>query len=85
MTQFIKEFGILDLNLQNEIISICGKYTNDLDQSQLYSSVEEKKFVDLDKRSSKYKSIVDNELFDSVDKLVKILNGKDKFYEYKII
>lgn len=87
MTQFIKEYGILNEELQKHIISLVSEYilVQELEQSQLYSSTEEKKFIDLNKRKSRYKSIVDTKLFDSVEKLIKYLNRIDQYYDYKLI
>ena len=87
MTQFIKELGVINLELQTQIIELALKQisNSELEQSQLYSSNSESKFVDLDKRNSKFKAIVNDELFDTVERLIKILNKQDKFYDFRLV
>jgi hypothetical protein len=85
MAQHIKEFGIINENIQNKVIEVARKYITDLQPSQLYSSLEQEKFIDLEERSSKYTAIVKQDLFEAVEKLIKCLNEKDKYYDYKLV
>lgn len=89
MSQFIKEFGIIDLEQQKTLITLVKKYieTNSipLQPSQLYSSLEEKKFVDVEKRKSKYTAIVDDGIFSAAKHLVQKLNSIDKQYDFKLV
>ena len=85
MSQYIKEFGVVDNDLQTNIIRIVNKYNKDLEQSLLYSASEDKKFIDLDKRSSKFKAIINEELFDATELLINKINTIDKYYDYKLV
>ena len=54
MAQFIKELGIVDSTLTDKITSYVLANKNKFTTSLLYSSTDEKKFVDKDKRAYKY-------------------------------
>ena len=90
MSQFIKEFGVINLELQTQIVNLVKHHLKananpELEQSQLYSGQTETKFVDLEKRNSKYKAIVNEDVFDSCDRLIKIINEKDSFYDFQLV
>lgn len=85
MNHYIKEFPVLDQQVQNDISKYINSNKSDLLQSELYWSIQDKKFVDIDERSSKYKTFADKKLFDLVEKFISILNTKDDYYNYLLI
>jgi hypothetical protein len=85
MTHYIKELGIIDEALEHDIIHTVRQNIDSLEFSQLYSVSDKTKFVDLTKRSSKYKAIVNDKLFKLVELLVKKITKNDKSYDYKLI
>ena len=83
---FVKEFGILDLAIQNEItrlINSDGEKT--FETSRLYSTAEETLLVDHDIRSSQYKTFSDKKLFDLADSLIIELNKRDLNNDYLLV
>lgn len=85
MSQFIKEFGIIDNEIQKNIIEYIKKDESEFSPSQLYVPADEKKIIDVDKRQSAFKAIVKKELFELADKLIQKLNIIDTFSEYTLI
>lgn len=85
MTNFIRELPILNKEIQDKVYEYVEKNTQDLKTSELYSSVEDKKFVDLDKRSSKFKTFSEPFLFDKIEQLVKEINKLDDYYSFTLV
>jgi hypothetical protein len=85
MANNIKELGIINEEIQNKIYNVVKNHISNLEQSQLYSPAIEKKYIDLEKRSSKYKAIIDKSLFTLVDELIYKLNEMDNHCKYKLI
>ena len=87
MAQFIKEFEYIDNSIQQQIEDYVRTYliTNQLEQSQLYSPIVGEKFIDTDKRSSKYIAIKENELFTLCNELIQELNRIDNCYSYHLV
>lgn len=82
MSQFIKEFGIIDTTIQDKLFTIIKEDNTVFETSQLYSSDEDKKFIDVEKRSSQFRLIIDNKAFDLVDKILEKINKLDTLYNY---
>ena len=55
------------------------------EQSKLFLSDTKEKIVDEDKRRSKYRAIVDGELFDLAENLVQHLSSLDKEKDYLLV
>ena len=85
MTQYIKEYGIIDESIQSSIIEFIKNDKTPLTPSELYIPINEKKIIDIDKRVSQFKTIVNNELFNLFDKLIVEINKIDKFYNYSLV
>jgi hypothetical protein len=85
MSQFIKEFGIINEVVSDEIINYVQKDKGDFQQSLLYIPTIDEKVVDVEKRNSTFKTISDSILFDIFDKLINSINEKDKFFEYSLV
>lgn len=84
MSQFIKEFGVIDQTIQNDLFDLIKKDKTDFQKSQLYSSTEDKKFIDVDKRSSQFRLIISKESFDLVESLLEKINELDKTMDYTL-
>ena len=69
----INEYGIIDEGhetLLNEIIGIVQNDTKPFQKSELYSPSKEKKFIDEDKRTSIFKTIKNQQLFELIDHVI---------------
>jgi len=86
-TPFIKEFGIIDNSLQNDIIEYIKQYKGEFQSSKLYSSTQDKKFIDLDERKSNFREITDVKLFNLIDLYIEKLNkiDFDKSHDYALV
>jgi hypothetical protein len=82
MTQYIKEYGIIDDEIQTLIEDYIRADKRPLTKSELYVPMNDKKIIDEDKRVSYFKTFVDKKLFALVDILIEKLNKKDKYYNY---
>lgn len=82
MSNFIKEFGIVDQKIQDQLFGLIKDDQTTFQQSQLYSSVKDQKYVDTDERSSKYRLITNKKAFHLVDQLIKKINKCDKNMNY---
>jgi hypothetical protein len=85
MSQYIKEFGIINESVTDQIIEHIKNDKQDMELSQLYSSVEDAKFIDKEKRLSVFKTINDVELFSLFDELIVDINSLDKSNDYQIV
>src|SRR5579872_3039378 len=85
MSQFIKEFGIIDEEIVTSIINTVKNDTGILSTSEMYDSNEETIVIDLEKRSSKFKTIVDDSLFKLFDQLILRLNKIDRCNNYSVV
>lgn len=82
MAQFIKEFENFEIE---NIKKIVYGDQRSLKQSELYSSVSETKFIDTEKRSSKYKLFTSFELFEEMEKIVNVINGEDEVCSFSLV
>lgn len=82
MSQFIKEFGIVDEKIQDQLFDIVLKDGSKFQTSQLYSSKKQEKFVDFEERSSQYRLITSSEAFDVAELLVRKINIMDEKTSY---
>lgn len=85
MAQFLKEFDIIDGEVQEALYAAVRANPAPMQDSQLYSSLEKEKFIDLDKRLSQFKAITDPALFQLGDKLIKKLSTMDDEYNYTLV
>jgi len=74
MCEYVKEFSIIDNNLQNKIIKYVEQYNGDFSSSLLYNRIKKKEVMYLQKRKSEFRTIIKDELFDLVDKYVELIN-----------
>lgn len=85
MSQYIKEFGIVDKELTTKIVDYVTNDSSPFEKSQLYNSEIGKKFIDTDKRSSIYKTITNNDLFSLFDSILDKINIMDEVNNYHIV
>jgi hypothetical protein len=81
----IKEFGIIDNIIIDQIIRIVKDDNNDFDKSLLYSTTKKEKFVDENERTSSFKLLKDEALFDKFEKLLEKISSTDKIYDYMLV
>jgi hypothetical protein len=81
----IKEFGIIDNNIIDQIIKNVKDDNNDFDKSLLYSTKKKEKFVDENERTSSFKLLVSEALFDKFEKLLEKISFADKIYDYMLV
>lgn len=67
-----------------ELQKILAANDSPFETSELYSSVQDAKIVDVDKRKSVYRLFQDKEIFDLVDQTVQWLNKSDEEYSYQL-
>ncbi|AYV81372.1 MAG: hypothetical protein Harvfovirus30_4 [Harvfovirus sp.] len=82
MSQFIKEYGIIDQTIEDKLFSLVKHHGSKFETSRLYSADREKKFIDIEKRSSQYRLITTKAAFDLVDSLINKINSFDKTSNY---
>ena len=82
MSQFIKEFGIVDEQIETKLFDLVRKDESKFETSKLYSSEAEEKFIDVDQRSSRFRLITNKEAFDVADSLIEKINKMDKTNSY---
>lgn len=88
MSQYIKEFGICSSLGQGIIKNIINYVVSDkglMQASKLYSPIRDERFVDVTKRSSTYKTITQDQLFDMFDQLLNEINRIDKTYNFFLV
>lgn len=78
----IKEFGILDNNLNDEISNFINNFQCEMNPSKLYSKETESLIVDFEIRSSKFRLITDENLFLLIDQLISKINNLDKTMDF---
>lgn len=85
MTEFFKEFGVVNEKAQDTLVQLVRRETTiPFQASQLYSSTEERKFIDTATRSSQYRVITAPEAFDLADQIVASLNALDSGYDFML-
>eukprot|EP01083_Nonionella_stella_P007824 22511_1 len=82
--QFVREYGMLDQDLFDEIKLFVENDTTEFEESELYSSVSQQKFIDHNERVSMYKKIRSNTLFGMVDQLISRINIDETFYQFML-
>lgn len=85
MSHFVKEFGIVDEDLETAIFNYIRKDKNPLTDSLLYSTISESKIYDKQKRLSQYKLFTDKKLFNMVTKLIDKINTIVDDYDYQLV
>lgn len=85
MCEYIKEFGVLDNKLQDQIIDYVKKHTGKFSPSKLYSIDMGKKFMDESKRKSYFKAIREKDLFDLINIYVEKINTLDDRFNYILV
>lgn len=80
--QFIKEFEDIDISDLSDYLLKCSQ---PFAASELYDSIEAAKFIDLSKRLSEFRAIVDPELFKISEKILKKLEEKDEYNSYLLV
>ena len=81
----VKEFGIIDNEIINNIINIVNDDKSDFQKSLLYSTKTKTKFIDENERISKFKLLKDETLFDYFDQLLEKINQVDPQYNYSVV
>lgn len=69
INNFIKEFKIIDENVQNKIYDHIKNDKQDMNQSQVYSKMDNEKMINTEMRLSNYKTLINTELFYLVNEL----------------
>jgi len=82
---YLKEFRPVNILLQHKIYELIDKDDKPFEISQLYSSKEDKKLIDYNLRKSVYKNIVNDEIFNLMEKLVYEITTLDKTNKYKFV
>eukprot|EP01084_Bolivina_argentea_P040753 75240_1 len=85
--QLLREFGVIDdeyEELIDEIIAMMEADTAPFQKSQLYSSIEDKKFIDENQRTSMFKTIRNTQLFKLIDYIMRIINEKEDCYHFML-
>lgn len=86
MTDFVKEYGLVNPVAQQALLDYVRRdTTTPFQQSQLYSSLEDKKFIDAATRSSVFRLFTTAEAFDLVADLVASINVLDKHTDYVLV
>ena len=85
MTQFVKEFDILDKPIQQQICSFFKNNTKEFNVSMIYNTKEEQKLHDLDKRQSYFRTFTDSIIFNLVQKYINEINKLDDIYTYILV
>jgi hypothetical protein len=80
--QFIKEFKDIDIT---ELTLFLQKCDQTFETSQLYNSARDEKFVDPSLRLSKYRAIVNDDLFNISDKILKNITNYDEYNSYSLV
>jgi len=71
--QFVQEFGILDAQIQQQIIKIMKADERPFEPSMIYDSIKEEKYVS-ERRISVFKTFVEPKLFKLCDQVVQKIN-----------
>ena len=85
MAHFLKEITEINTETFNKIKEYISADTREFQTSQLYSPEKNSKFIDTDKRSSLYKTFIDNDIFDLCDSLIQNISKQDDLYNYKLV
>lgn len=85
MCEYIKEFDIIDNDIQDSIINFVKNDKQVFIPSKLYSKSKDIKFVDANKRKSEFKTINNKQLFNLFDKYIKKINELDKTNNYVLV
>ena len=85
MEHGIREYHAIDIKIQNKIYDFIKNDSTELESSQLYSNIVKKKYVDTEKRSSKYKTIINKNCFDFMSELVIELNKLDDKDDFMLV
>ena len=85
MSEYIREFDIIDNKIQNEIINYVKDDKQNFIPSKLYSKSKDEKFEDFNERKSCFKTICEKNLFNLVDKYIVQLNKADKINDYVLV
>jgi hypothetical protein len=84
MSQYIKEFGKQG-QIVKDIIQHVVLDKSEMRASKIYNSIDDERLVDVTKRSSVYKTIIDNQLFDLFDQLLVRINELDKSCNFFLV
>jgi hypothetical protein len=84
MTQYIKEFKPVNIDIQNKIIDLVITDTTDFKDSELYIPSLDKNIIDINKRNSIFKTIKNTELFTEITKLVDLISEMDCEFNYSV-
>eukprot|EP01084_Bolivina_argentea_P002018 3722_1 len=82
--QFVREYGMIDNKLFEEIKEFVENDPGTFDKSELYSSVKDLKYIDENERFSVYKKIRDNKLFSLIDSLISLINMNENHYQFML-
>lgn len=85
MSQFIKEFGIVDEDATQKFAEMILSYEGEFQPSQLYSVKEEAKFYDDKQRVSEFRLITDDKFFEQAELIINKINELDQMMEYKLV
>lgn len=81
----VKEFGILDQDLSDNIENFVINNSSEMNDSKMYSTEKNELFIDKNIRSSKFRIINDEELFNMFENLINKINEKDKNSDFIIV
>jgi len=83
--QFVQEYKCLDDHLQSDIIQILKQDSRPFDKSMIYDSLKDEKEIVQEERMSVFKTFTDKELFNKCEKLVDLINIKNKFLDFLLV
>ena len=79
--QCVRDISGLDTS---DVLAYLSKCELPFEKSLLYSSATETKFIDESLRSSSFRVIVDNTLFDMLDAILAPISAADDAYEFAV-
>lgn len=85
MSNYIQEYGLINESIVDKIITFIKSDKQKMQCSELYSSKQNKKFIDIKKRSSVFKTIHNDTLFDMFDEYVDGINKIDQYSNFTLV
>lgn len=79
---FVKEFGIIDADIQTTIKQYLEIDKREFKASMVYESDTDRKLVKREKRISMYKTFSEGPLFDMCEQVINKINEQDDYLEF---
>ena len=82
--QCVREYGVLNAEMIENIISLVKSDPGKLEKSQLYSAAKGAKFIDETERVSRFKKMRTQPLFDQLDDYVSKMSERDELFQFML-